>query len=656
MRKYIFTLVATLISVAAMPQGVYKALKYKTATSFFNYEMLPVHEQNLSRKEAFQHALQSEDAMREYVCSLRDRFTKLVGELPPRGELKARSTGTVKGKGFTVEKIVFQSAPGRYVTTHLYLPSGMKGKVPACIEMCGHGLDGKGKGSMTAERMAANGIAVMVVDPYGQGERQQTIDNSGKNLTRGVTTEHTLLQPAFLLLGSSLAAQEYFDNSRAIDYLLTRKDIDGTKIGCYGFSGGGTQAAYLAGLDNRIQAACVGLFFSSRERTLEAQGPSDGCQWMPYEGRERIEIADMAMMNAPKPFLILDGRFDFVDHWGALQGFNELEQCYKVLGCPGKAEQFYYDDGHAVPEESLVKLVEFFQQSLMGKQVPQAKTTYWEGEGMNCTTEGQVNIAYRDAKSTMQDCEEQMDALAASRQAFREQPLDEIRQKIMELLGLSAFQDKLETVETRHATRRDSEEFFYQLNCPGEYPLPVILRIPSDATPQSPIVIHLSDEGKAVALTETDRRDEVSDGTIHLYADLRGFGETSDIFEQNLSKYWNTQWRTAVIALHTGKPLLGQRVQDVRTLLNFCASHEKLQGHPVRIKASGKNALVVAHAAVLDDRISQATLMRSVKTWRSYITQPVQYEMMPNVLVGVLRYYDIPDLLQISQGRVHFED
>ena len=77
------------------------------------------------------------------------------------------------------------------------------------------------------------------------------------------------------MLGTSLAAQEYWDNHRALDYLLTRKDIDPEHIGVYGSSGGGTQTAYYIGLDPRVKVAAICSFFSTRERTMELQGPSD---------------------------------------------------------------------------------------------------------------------------------------------------------------------------------------------------------------------------------------------------------------------------------------------------------------------------------------------------------------------------------------------
>ncbi len=656
-RRLFVSAVAVLMGTAALAQDPYKALKFKTATSLYNYEMLAVHAQNAERQRAFDEACRSKAAMQAYVKRLRTDFRRLAGELPERGRLEARVVGRLKGPGFVVEKIVFQSTPGRYVTAHLYLPEKVQGKIPACIEMCGHGLDGKGTGSGSAEQLAVNGIASMVVDPFSQGERQQTIDAQGKNLTRGVTTEHTLIAPGFILLGSSLAVQEFFDNSRAIDYLLTRKEIDGDRIGCYGFSGGGTQSSYLAALDDRVKASCVGLFFSSRERTLETQGPSDGCQWIPGEGREHIEIADMAMMNAPKPFLILDGRFDFVDHWGALCGYEEVRRCYTLLGAPDAAEQFYYDDGHAIPQKSQERMVGFFRKALLGDASGAVKPyVYWRSDEMRCTGAGQVNLEYKDARSVMQECEAWMERLAADRRAFCAQPADRLRQGILQLLGLSQLNDRLEATETRHESLRDMEEYRYQLDCEGEYPVPVIVRIPADATPQSSVCIHLSDAGKGCLLAEVDRRDFFSDGTVHVYADLRGFGETSDIFEFNLSKYWNAQYRSTVTALHAGRPLLGQRVQDLHTVLNFCASDGRLKGRRITVQADGLNAVAVMHTAVLDDRIGSAKLTRTLKTWRSYICQPLQRDMMPNVVPGVLRCYDLPDLLALAGGRVVIED
>ena len=116
------------------------------------------------------------------------------------------------------------------------------------------------------------------------------MDKNSKSLTRGATTEHTLLNSGANLLGSSVATYEFWDNHCAIDYLCTRPDIDHSKIGVHGSSGGGNQTAYLIAFDDRIKVAAIGVYFTQRERMLEVYGPADGCQHMPYEGREHLEI------------------------------------------------------------------------------------------------------------------------------------------------------------------------------------------------------------------------------------------------------------------------------------------------------------------------------------------------------------------------------
>ena len=111
--RIFLSIAAVLAGTVACAQGSYTALKFKTATSLYNYEMLPVHTQNYERQQVFEKACQSKAAMLQYVSQLRSRFTQLAGELPQRGKLSAQVVGKVKGIGFIVEKIVFQSTPGR---------------------------------------------------------------------------------------------------------------------------------------------------------------------------------------------------------------------------------------------------------------------------------------------------------------------------------------------------------------------------------------------------------------------------------------------------------------------------------------------------------------------------------------------------------------
>lgn len=650
----------------------YGALKFSSPQSWFNYLMLWQHQRDDQRSEELQQAYTSRANMESYIASVRGKMRQLAGTFPERGDLHSRVTGTVEGEGFRVEKVIFESHPHHYVTAHLYLPTGSRTKrFAACIEMCGHGINGKGNGSGTAVQMARNGIAVLVVDPIGQGEMQQLIDETGRNRTRGVTTAHTLLNPAYNLLGSSLEAQIYWDNSRAIDYLCSRSDIDPKRIGCYGFSGGGTEASYLLALDDRIQAASVGLFFSDRTRTLELQGPSDGCQWIPGEGALGLNHADMALCMAPRPFQVLDGLYDFVDHYGALKSMREVQRAYDVLGASERVEQYYAADGHACPPDAMEHLVGWFRRWLCNDTtLPHIDAVNFRGTDMLCTQKGQVNLEFEDAENTMQYAVRQYDALAAQRQTFCAQPLAEIRKQMCALLGLdpstisgealpatlpgSALAQRV--VPTGRTHGRGYEEYRFQLNREGEMPVAVVVRIPESATPESPIELHLHERGKAWYLGDLDKSDMTSNGNIIMAADVRGVGEMEDPYIYNLTKYWNREWRCAVVALHEGRPLVGQRVVDVLTLVDFCTNHSLLQGHPLQVVGDGLFGPVLMHAAVLDERIRKVTLTHTLKTWKEYLENPLQRDMQSNVIQGVLQHYDLPDLVRLSGGRVRVVD
>lgn len=637
----------------------YDALKFSQSTAYFSTLMCEVNQNNDLRNALLCKACTSKKEMEFYVKNVRAKLKKLAGPFPERTDVKGKVCGIRQCDGFRIEKIIFQSKPGRYVTAHLYLPDHISEPVPACIEMCGHGLQGKGSFSESAARVAMNGMASMVVDPLSQGERLQLMDDQGEALTRGVTTEHTLIAVPYNLIGTSLAAQEYWDNSRAIDYLLTREDIDGNRIGCYGFSGGGTQSAYLMALDDRIKAGCIGLFFSNRARTYDIQGPSDGCQWMPGEGENQIEIADFVLAMAPKPFLNLDGKFDFVDHYGALKGVAELRRCYEVLGFRNRIEDYYTDDGHGIPIDSQEKMIRFLGKWLERKET-EIKLTLpphsFDIKEMWCTASGQVNLDFKDALSSQTECLNEMKLWKNKREQFCKSSKDSIRNVMMKLLGLKTFNDNIHVICTGHSHGREIEEFRFQLNCEGQMPVPIVVLIPSIVTPESAIEIHMHEAGKGAYLTNMMRRDAVQSNTIIIAADVRGVGEMEDPGIYNLSKYWNREFRCAVTSLHLGKPIIGQRVVDIRTIVNFCYSDEGLKGRPIRFVGDGLYGPVLMHAAILDLRIHAVNLTNTLKTWRSYLENPMQRNMYTNVIPGVLQYYDLPDLVRLSKGRVKIED
>ncbi|MDR0542893.1 MAG: acetylxylan esterase [Dysgonamonadaceae bacterium] len=656
---FYFVLCFRLTNPAAVAQqSAYNALPWNNSQACNSYLMRTVHRQYLERNEALNKAFASQTAMQAYIEDCRKRYHSIAGEFPAKSALNARVVSAFDYPGLHVENIIFESLPGRFVTANLYLPVNRSGKIPAAIQFCGHGINGKSSELPTGALLALNGIAVLVVDPIGQGERLQLIDKEGNALTRGATTEHTLLNAGLNLLGTSLAAQEYWDNHRALDYLLTRPEIDGEKIGVYGSSGGGTQTAYFIGLDERVKVSAICSFFSQRERTLELQGASDGCQHMPYEGRERLELTDFALMAAPRPVLILSGKYDFVDLWGAQQGFAQLKNAYTVLGIPERADMLTVETGHGLGFEKQQRLISWFRQWLTGKTdvVVSTLPERINPDKLYFTSTHQINTAIAQAKSIMDENRQKADGLEMQRRTFQAKGKSVVKTKVEELLGLSVAAP-LKIVPGQRIPGRDYEQYKFQLIREGEIPVPCVVIIPDKATEKSPVRLILQETGKNAFLNEyANLTAAISDGTILVAADLRGLGETIDPAFYNDAKYWNFEYRNAMISMHTGKPILGQRVQDILTIVDFCSAQKELKGRPIQIRANGIYGPAVIHAAFLDDRIASSDVSRSVRTWKSYLSDPLQYDMYSNVLYGVLNYYDLPDLIRLSGKSIRLSD
>ena len=639
-------------------QDPFRALSWKTPTAFHSFLMRDVHQQFKNRRQELMQAQTSLEAMIKYCKEVRDRYLNILGDFPEKTSLNATITGILYADGFRMEKLVFQSIPGRYVTANLYLPE--KGeKFPVTVSLCGHGLYGKKPGA-TPALLARNGIATLVVDPIGQGERWQFMNDKGEYLTRGATTEHTLLNASCNVVGTSLAALQCWDNHRAIDYLVSRKDIDSDRIGVWGSSGGGTETAYLIGLDSRVKVAAICSYFSERERTLELQGPSDGCQHVPHEGLARIELADFPLMIAPAPILILSGRYDFVDLWGAMQGVEQLKESYKILGVPERVKQLVVETGHGLGKEKRNELVTWFKHWLAQDDSPliDKEENPFTLEQSYCTLTGQVITSYKDAVSIPEENLHRAQQLSSERGKFMAQKYEKIREGISSLLKLpDVGRNRLTANLTHTYIQRGYTQYHYELIREGLIPIPCILIVPDKMTVDSQVDIVLDDMGKDHFLRSQDNIQEyINNGRILAAVDLRGFGETEDPEQYNDAKYWNREYRTAMTSLHIGKPLIGQRVADLLTLLDFVSTNEHTREHVISLRAAGLYGPVAMHAAVLDDRISQVIIRRSIKSYQEFMTSPLQKDMFPNMIYGVLRYYDLPDLVAFGKGRIRYDD
>ena len=198
-------------------------------------------------------------------AKLREKMIDAIGGLGGRAssraaELNARVVDRISREGYRIEKILFESRPGVYVTGLLFLPDEAKHKPPykAILLPCGHSANGKGNDAYQrgAVMGALSGFAVFIYDPFAQGER--SVGNG-----HDACSQHNRYGALAALLGQSMAKQRVLDGMRAIDYLYSRDDVRKDGVGCMGNSGGGTMTALLEVLDPRIVAACPSCYISS---------------------------------------------------------------------------------------------------------------------------------------------------------------------------------------------------------------------------------------------------------------------------------------------------------------------------------------------------------------------------------------------------------
>lgn len=639
-------LVCTIITVAQDP---WKVMEWKTETTLRSYLLQQMHRQYDIRRSCLAAAMTSAQGIEQYREECRKRYLDILGEIPEKTPLNPMVTARNERDGFTVENIIFESRPGHHVTANLYLPD-TKGPFPAVLFFCGHEMTSKATVSYqeTAILFVRNGFAVLVVDPVSQGERVQFTDSAGNRLLRGSTTEHTLLDAGAILTGSSVAAWELNDNVRSLDYLLSRPEIDRGRVGCLGNSGGGVQTMYFAAFDERVKVAAPCSFITGREREYELNGTGDGCQQIPFEGSNYLEIADYLHMFSPKPVLVLAGRFDFVDYRGTVETCLEVKKVYTVLGEPDRFELFTCEDGHGISEPKRIAAVRWFRKWLCNDTMavlPGGSTTV-EPEETWCTPAGQVTVMYNDELTFQEHNRRTVSNLATSRREFIEKNSREAaRSKLNELLALNYTNGDL----TAEAVWSESYPGHLMkkviIRIPGEVPLPCVVLLPDKEMPGDTVVIRLDHRGKSARLAASSFIAEfTARNQPVVLADLRGMGETAEKPQANDPKYYNSEYHNAVLAMHTGRPLPGQRVTDIMMLIDYIASDDLMKGMPVKIVASGPAALPALMAAASDYSITALELSETISTFAEITDRPTEKDWFSYLVPGIMKYFDIPDI------------
>lgn len=637
----------------ANAQSKYQVLPWHSKTTLYKYLMQQVNKQYNQRLDRLSLALRSSQSMLAYRRSRRKRYLKLLGNLPKKTPVHAKITRVIHRNGYIIRKVIYQSFPHHHVTANLYVPDG-KGPYPGILFLCGHEMSAKATKSYqkTAILFAKHGFVMLVIDPIGQGERLQLTNEKGDGLTRGATTSHTLLDAGALLVGTSVAAYELWDNEQGLNFLCSLPKVDTTRLGVIGNSGGAGQTTYFMAYEPKIKAAAECSFVTQRKLNYRTIGPQDGCQWLPYEGRARLTEGDFLIMHAPKPILMLAGKYDFFSFIGTRKAYNVLQQVYSRLGSKAKLKLFAYPTGHGIQKPKREATVMWFRRWFYGDSahITESNLQILPEKKLQCTKTGQVNTSYPDELDVQQHNVFIADTLKKSRQQFkRNSTRAEYLAKIRQTIGLPSH----ETAIVKAQFRGKIQEKNYTLHKvilrrKGQPPMPCLIMLPKRGKKAKKTIIWFSAKGKAhIADSASLMHKYWKNNDAVILADMRGMGETEDPARFNASKYHNREYRDEAIALHIGRPLVGQRVEDVQTVMDYIKKHERLDNQPVVIYANGAAATPALYAAVFNHKISKLYLYHTIKSYEYIVRHPLMKNAFSYVVPNVLKYYDLPNLVHL---------
>ncbi|HKW97437.1 MAG TPA: acetylxylan esterase [Bryobacteraceae bacterium] len=649
----IFLLAALLIALAAASNAqTSDKLNFLEGLDEFEHvsEMLPAYlkqhaEELLQKREREVTSMATLADVARRKALLREVMTRDLGGFPARTPLNARVTGTLDRGDYKIEKIIFESQPHFYVTANLYLPKTGQPPYPAVLYPLGHELGAKSHiaWQQMLGSLAKKGYVALAWDPIGQGERIQIYDPDFEDSkVRASTTEHTVEGIQCLLIGDAVARYTIWDGIRALDYLLSRPEVDAKRVACTGNSGGGTHTTYLSALDDRIQVAAPSCYISSWHQMLRTIGPQDAEQVFPNWIRDGLDYPDFIYAFAPKPFLILSAIRDFFPIDGARETFEEVKRVYSRIGAGDKIAMFEADDGHGYTHPRRMAAYPWFARWLKSAEdhEPEPKIEIATEKDLQCTPTGQVvNLPEAETVFTLN----RKRAAAIHRPSLSQ---DALLARVRELTGFAPSHEPL-AIRPYGVIERDGykiEKLVYESE-PG-IRIPALVFVPNaGAASKKPALVYLNSRGKAAGVSE-DVEPFVKSGFVVLSLDARGLGETRvsrEINATDFDRYFG-DYDSAMTAILIGKTMPGMRAQDIVRGIDLLAVRPDVDAANIFGFGKDAGAVPMLYAALLDSRMRRVALEGMLVSYDWVIQHPIHRQIFEEIVPSALRYFDLPDL------------
>ena len=566
------------------------------------------------------------DELKKRNEELRENLLTAWGGFPAEPcPLELKNHGELKRDGYRVEKITFQTRPGIRMTANLYLPD-KKGKLPAILQVHGHWPGAKQDPVVQSRCIGAAklGYVVLCVDAFGAGERGI---GTALGEYHGEMTAATLLP-----VGLPLSGLQVYENMRAVDYLLTRPEVDAERIGITGASGGGNQTMYAGACDTRFK--CVVPVCSVGNYQAYLGAACCMCEVVPGALKFTEEGAILGLV-APRGLMVVNATRD-ANQFSVGEAKKSLafaEPIFKLHGKSGSVRHAIFESPHDYSKAMREEMYGWMALHLKG-----------EGDGTpikepEIQTENPAELRCFPGDTRPKDwitlprfaAAEGKKLLARKTAPAKRDDARKLLEKALGGIPASKPGDKwVEGFE-------DTSVFKFMPE-PG-IALTMVYRFDA-AKPKGtqPLAVILN-MGQATRLEY--HKAAIAAGWATLDLELRATGELA-VKNETIGRapdHNSAQW-----GLWIGRPLLGQWVADVRQAVGMWGAEKGSPKREIVVIGEGPAGLVALCAAATDDRITKAAAAGTLASWISEV--PYEGQRLGTMVPGILR--DVGDVPHIA--------
>jgi cephalosporin-C deacetylase-like acetyl esterase len=587
---------------------------------------------------------------------------------PERTPLNVRFVGELERSGYKIEKLIYEAWPGLNVTAHLYLPDPLQQSSAGLVYACGHWMEA-GKLAPPVQSFCATaatlGIITLVYDPLGQGERLE------------YWRDHGHLNA--LLIGQSQLGLMVWESIRALDYLLSRPEVDPKRVGMTGASGGGLNTFFTTAIEDRFACAipvaypCTFSAAMHAERDLNWEDGTDVCNQVP-QVMSYAEMSDIASLFIPKPYMILSGTRDKIfPIAGVRQIGSEIAHNYNLAGVMERFRFAEFDvehgyqlslrqaaygwlkqwllgsgDGSPIPEPDLNLLPNPFPVEYSLPPIPTPDNLRGQSPTLTPVPGALPGFCMPPHQSVQNEVVIGTMLRAAAERIHEVPPLPassadlpgwqtEITRSMQNILGPFPKKSPLHTCLFNQVWENGlmAERITFQSE--EGITIPGLFIMPEEWNHPVPFLIYAGEWGKMQGIHSGLIEKMVQAGYGVLAIDVRGVGETA-----------TSDFEAATNLLMMDRPLFGQRVFDVIRAVDFiwerCYIAPQIDKGRLVILGEGVGGLWALYAAALDSRVAAVVALDSLYSYTGLLEHSAHYPASI-YLFDVLNHFDLAHVI-----------